>query len=184
MDYIRYHEVEKLFEFQPTLEGMLESLSVDLIAARAKEPTGTDEDYIYNLCIGNKALDNLPPTGKITDSTSNIAINYIKIMRRNKNEVKNELKREMLEISLVIDKLNIAFRRLTPSQQQILKLCYWEKKTWKETMECIKEKNQYISLRQAQEQRRAALEKMTSIAKITIDTYKCIMKLINEKFAS
>lgn len=178
MNYIRYHEVENLFKLQPTLEAILESISVDLVAASVKEVTGTSEEYIYNLCIGNKELKDTPPTSKISDTTSTVAANYAKIMQQDKNYIKNQLGYEALEISLVIDKLNIAFRRLTPLQQTILKLYYWKELTWKEILEQIKEEGQYISLRHAQDLRKAGIEKMVNISKITIKTYQNILTIV------
>lgn len=171
-----------MFIAWPVLEGIFESLSLDMKATKARSSADIIDEYIYNMCIGNRSID-MPPTRKINDTTGNIAYNYIKSIKYEQKEIKNSLKSDILEISLVLDKMSIAFRRLTPLQQQILKLCYWEKKTWKEIIEIIKQNNHYISIRHAQELRRSGIEKMTKISRITIDAYTYIIGLLDEKIA-
>lgn len=178
MAYMRYHETEKLFTVWPELEAILESLSFDLMAVRAKDSMGTDEDYIYSLCIGNKVIDNMPHTGRISDSTYNVTTNYGKLARCDRRMVKTELTSEALEISIVIDKLQLAFRRLSPLQREILALYYWDKKTWKEIAEAIKTDRQFYSIRQFQEKRYKGIEKMTRIMKVSIETYVHIVKIM------
>ena len=88
MDYIRYHETEQLFKAWPLLDAILESKKVDLLMARSKsrnkENLASTDDYILGLVYGNKALSDVPPTGKISDTTGNIAANYSKVMSMDK----------------------------------------------------------------------------------------------------
>lgn len=181
MSYIHYHEVEKLFTAWPTLDGILESLLIDLMATRAKNGLGSDEDYIYTMSIGNKALDNMPPSGKISDSTGNIVANYLKVMRMDKRELKGELNEEVFEVSIVIEKLNIAFRRLSPIRQKVLKLFYWEKLKWKEVSVSLNESGGFMSESSAKIERRRGIEKMASILKVTQEDYESVMKLVDER---
>lgn len=184
MSLIRYHETERLFTAWPSLDAIFESLLVDLNAIRVKGSTGVDEDYIYNMCVGNKITDYMPPTVRISDSTYRVAANYAKAMRYDQRELRNELKGEVFEISQVLEKLQIAFRRLTPLQRCILELCYWDGKTWAEIMDYIKTQGQFYSKRQAQEQRRIGIEKMTRIMKVSIEVYEEMMKLVEGSFTN
>ena len=145
MDYIRYHEAERLFAAWPILEDTLERLLKSTELIDKKTLMGAADDCIYSLCIGNKALNDMPPTGQISDSTCNIAISYKKIMYYNQESIKSEIDNEILELSLTIDKLNIAFRRLTPIQQTILRLLYWESKSIVEVMEYMKQEKRNIN---------------------------------------
>jgi len=177
LDHIRYHEVERLFAAWPVLEGILESLNVDIKAARARESIGTDEEYIYDLSIGNKVPDGMPKARELGDTTGNIAASYSSIMRHELENVRRELKEECMVIASVLDKLTIAFRRLSPLQRSILELYYWEKKTWKE----ILAEKQYTSKAQAQRYRKTGIEKIRVIAKVTIEDYKAVMKLAGKE---
>lgn len=176
MAYIRYHEVEKLFTAWPELEVILHSLSLDLIAVRTNYSMGTDDDYIYSLCMGNKAIDNMPPSGRISDSTGNIAANYGFLMWHDRRAVKTELTGDVLELSLVIEKMQLAFRRLSPLQREILALYYWESKTWREVAETVN-----CNVGQVQDKRYCGIEKMRRVMKIPIETYGRIMRIVDEK---
>lgn len=181
MNYIRYHETEKLFTAWPYLQDLLDNLSLDIMAARVKDSMGSADDYIYTMVIGNKALSNMPPAGKISDSTGNIAENYHKMMLYDRKAVKQEISVDIIEISLVVSKLEIAYRRLSFFQRRILQLYYWEDKTWKEIVAHLKCEGLFYSSRQIQEKRRAGIEKMTSVMTVTIETYESVMKLMEEK---
>ena len=182
MNYIRYHEMEKLFAVWPELNAILQGILTELaIARRLKGSTGTDDDYIYSLCIGNKVIDNMPPSGRISDTTGNIASSYEKIMRYDRRSVSTELKGDALEISLVIDKLQLASRRLNPLQRHVLELYYWDGKTWTEIVEQIKAEGGYCSKGHVQNLRRLAMSKMANIIKIPIETYEFIMGIVEEK---
>jgi hypothetical protein len=191
LDYIRFHETEQLFKAWPLLEAILESLKVDLFVARSKshskENLASDEDYIEGMVFGgDKSLDSAPPTGKISDSTGNIAANYNKAMIYDKlqyraewREFAQEVGEEYFVIVSVIDKLKVAFKNLTVLQQNILKLYYWENKVWKEVSKDVNSKS--ISALKAERDR--ALNKMAVILKNSMDyeTYQRIIKMVEMK---
>jgi len=179
--FIRYHETEKLFTAWPKLEIILESLSIDLNIVRSKDSTGTDDEYIYNLCIGNKVIDTMPPTGKISDSTYNIATNYGELMRCDRKTVRRELKDDLLEISVVLDKMQLAFRRLPFLQRWILDLYYWQGKTWNEIVELVHAGGRYYGKRQVQEKRRAGIERMKNVMQVNVRIYERIMGIVEER---
>jgi hypothetical protein len=190
LDYIRYHEAEQLFKAWPLLEAILESKKVDLLMARSKsrnkESLASDEDYIEGMVFGNKSLENAPPTGKISDTTGNIAANYSKVMSQDRakyaeewREFAEEAGEEYFIIAPVLDKLKIAFKNLTVLQQNILKLYYWENKVWKEVSKEVKEKS--VSALKAERDR--AINKMAVILKNSMDygTYQKIMNMVGTK---
>lgn len=177
MNYIRYQEVEQLFKMQPVLEAILESLKVDI----ANAANGVEDDYIYNMVIGNKTLDSIPGGGSISDSTGNTASVYMKSISRDLQSIKHEIKAEFALVNMTLDKLNIAIRQVDPLQQKILKMYYWEGKRWYEILEIAKKDKQYISKRQAQRYKRIAIEKLQMIVKITLDDYKNIIRLVDDR---
>lgn len=178
MDFIRYHETEQLYEAWPYLQDLLENLSLDIMAAKAKGSMGTADEYIYTMVIGNKVLSDMPPTGRLSDSTENVAEKYRKVMACDRKKVNSEIGSDIVEVSIVISKLEIAYRRLAFIQRKVLELYYWEDHTWKEIAEILKEDKIYYSIRHIQDKRRTAIEKMTSILKITVETYGRVMKMV------
>jgi transcription termination factor NusB len=187
---IRFHETEQLFKAWPILEAIMESKKVDLFMARNmsrnKENLASDDDYIEGMVFGNKSLDSVPPTGKISDTTGNIAANYSKVMSQDKTkyaeewrEFAEEVGEEYFVIAPVLDKLKIAFKNLTVLQQNILKLYYWENKVWKEVSKEVAAK----SVSAIKAERNRALNKMAVILKNSMDfeTYQKIMNMIETK---
>lgn len=177
-NYIRYHEVEQLYTAWPTLEAILESLCVDLRKQNTLKGINSREGYIYALTMRSRALKDTPSAGGLTDTTGNIAISYSEIMQHELKDVKHELREEYFVIATVLDKLAIAYKRLTPTDRAILELYYWDNKTWDEIVSELEPKDQYISKSQAQRCRKAGIEKMKVILKVTVDDYKVIMRLV------
>jgi len=149
------------------------------MAAKAKGALGTAEDYIYSMVIGNKVLSDMPPAGKISDSTGNIAENYRKLMKYDRKTVKREINIDIIEVSLVISKLQIAYRRLSFLQRRVLELYYWQELSWKEIAEALKHDDLYYSVRQIQERRRTGIEKMTGVLMVTIEAYEYVVGLVS-----
>ena len=194
MDYIRFHETEQLFKAWPLLEAILESKKVDLFVARSKsrnkENLASDEDYIEGMVFGNKSLDSAPPTGKISDTTGNIAANYSKVMSQDKSRYAEEWKEfaeeageEYFIIASVLDKLEIAFKNLTTLQQNILKLYYWENKVWKEVRASINTDKAYKSESGLKTERDRAINKMSVILSNSMEyeTYERIMGMVETR---
>ena len=194
MDYIRFHEAEQLFKAWPLLEAILESLKVDWLIAQSrsknKEKLASEEDYIQSMVFGNKSLDSIPPKGKVSDTTGNIAANYEKIMSQDVKRYSEEWKEyaeevgeECIIIISVLDKLNIAFRNLTKLQQDILRLFYWEGKVWKEVRASINTNRNYKSESALKAERDRAINKMAVILSNSMgyETYERIMKMVESK---
>lgn len=171
--YIRYHEAERLFIMYPVLKSMLESLQICLQTSIERD--SLDED-IYELCVGSHAgSTSIPTVGNISDKTGNVAINY----NKNLKITQKELKRDILLLSSVIQRINVARHSFSKLQAIILESYYWgERETWQGVVNEIKEKSPYtISIRQAKEERKKAINKIVSTSKITIDDYNLVLKL-------
>ena len=194
MDYIRFHEAELLFKAWPLLEAIMESKKVDLLMARSKsrnkDNLASTDDYILSLSYGNKPLSDTPPTGKISDTTGNIAANYSKVMSQDKARYAEEWRKfadevggEYFVIAPVLDKLRIAYKSLSNLQQTILKLYYWEGKVWKEVRTSISTDRSYKSESGLKMERDKAIDKMAVILKNSMEyeTYEKIMKMVETK---
>ena len=177
LEYISYIQTEEIFKAWPTIQGIKESLALEL---KVLDTASSDEkdEYIYTQVVGNKVISDIPPTGKISDTTGDTATNYMKVINRDYYNTLEAIKKDKFYIELVDDKLNIGFKRLSPMQQQLLKLFYWEKKTWAEVLEELKKDKHFVSKHQAQVQRRCGIEKLQSISKITVEAYLKVMELV------
>lgn len=172
VEYIRTHEVEKLFELWPYLEAIYQQIA-------GEKYKDTDRDAcIYSLAIGNKPMDNMPPAGKISDPTSNIATTYFQVMVRELRFVARQQKNEILLIATVIDRLEYAFHRLSFLQQKILPLYYWDKLPWKEISQQVSLEGRYISQNAAQEMRRKGIEKMATDIEMPNYKYDRLMNIL------
>lgn len=177
VEYISYIQTENLIRAWPTIQGIKESLSIELKALESKNSDEKD-DYILTQAIGNKVVSDIPPSGKISDTTGDIAASYLQVIEHDYYITLESIKKEKFCIELVDDKLNIAYRRLSLVQQKILKLFYLEKKIWAEVLDELKKEKCFYSKQQAQAQRRYAIEKVQTISKITVETYVSVMKLV------
>lgn len=176
-EYISYIQTEELLKAWPTIQGIKESLEIELNLYKYTDKMGSPDDYIYTKIIGNKELSDMPHSGRLSDTTGDTAVNIEKMWDKDMEDMRKKLMEEKYCIELVDDKLSIAFKRLTDIQQQILQLFYIENKTWAEVLRQLK-KDDYMSKRQAQNRRREAVEKIQSICKITVEMYEYVMKLV------
>ena len=138
---------------------------------------GNAEGYIYTKVIGNKVISDSPHSGELSDTTGNMALNVEHMWDKDMDGIREQLLEEKMYLDLVDDKLNIAFKRLSPIQQTILKLFYMANKTWTETLELLTQSD-YMSKDQAQRRRKEGIEKIQSISKITVDMYDYVMNLV------
>lgn len=175
MNYISYKDAERLFEVWPMLKQIKQSTSTEL---RILENASIDE-WIYSLAVGNKVIDGLPHQKTESSSTERVAINYSDIVDKNIIESRDDIKIEIVLLYLVDEKLKIAYDGLTQLQQKILKLFYWQKKTWAEILSQLADEEEYISKHQAQTQRKEAIQKIAITSRITEKVYTDVMKIID-----
>lgn|GEM_PF-5660943 len=184
MSYIKYQEAEKLIESLPLLEQLRQSAWIDLCGINAKESMGTDSDYIYSLAVGVKNLSDMPSTNskELRSATETAAHGYEYAKNTDYDNVRLEIQNEIISIRVIEDKINLAIGSLSLLQQNILQLFYKDKLSWKEVIEKIKsESSAYYSKRQAQEQRRFAIDKITRISKVTDKEYREVIGIVRGK---
>lgn len=178
VEYISYIQTENLIKNWPTLQGIKESLALEIKALGNEINQEEIDDLIYSQVVGNKVLSDNSPTGKISDTTGNVAASYQQVIKGDYYSTLEAIKKEKFCIELVDDKLNIAYRRLSQLQQKILKLFYLENKTWGEVLEELNAEKYFLSKQQAQLKRREGIYKIQTISKITVETYLQVMKLV------
>ncbi len=172
--YIRYHEAEKLFMMYPTLQSILKSLELNLQCITQGEEI---DEEINSLIMGNKRLDGIiPTTGNVSDSTGNLAVK----MPVKQKILAKELSKDIIKLSMIIQKINLAITKFSGKQTIIMQCFYWgedgERLPWKQI---IRKFNPKISLRNAKDERVKGLNKIVSISKITLEDYNWVIDLID-----
>jgi len=175
-EYISYMQTENLFKIWPMLKTINESLTLEIKALETNDKEV--DDYIYTQVVGNKVLNDTPPSGKISDTTGNTVASYKQVIKNDYTSTLECIKKEKFCVDLIDDKLNISYRRLSPMQQLLLKLFYWDRKTWAEVLTELRKEKHFISKDQAQHQRRIGIEQIQITSKVNIDMYLKAMKLV------
>lgn len=178
--YTNYIQTENLIKSWLDIKFTKESLAVELNKFIVQSLDYEEIDSsIYSQSIGNKVLGDIPTAqGRISDSTGDTAIRYQRVIHNQYTTSLEWIQEELNLISLVDEKLDIGFRRLSCSQQKILNFFYLENKTWAETLEGLNAEKCFITKQQAQRQRRDGIYKIQRISKITIDAYLKVIELL------
>ena len=172
MDYIRYHEAEKLIKLYPLMQSTLESLQLNLDLLNQQE--AIDED-IYALCMGKHGEGIIPPKGTVTDITGNVAGAF---RRASPVETRGSTRATIL-LSGGTNNINIGLNSLIGLQRQIIELYYWgEASTWLEVVAALKEQGKYVSISQAKRIRVQGMERFLKAAKITVEVYNEVIKVM------
>jgi len=176
LEYIRSHETEKLLEIYPYMQAVQNCLKQALSVGITKD------DYIYSLAIGNRPMDGLPmpPVGNVSNPTCNIAISCSKAMQHDIQEINKDISDKILIISAAIERISCAFRRLPSLQQEVLKLHYWDKLTWKEISGKLSNEHRYISPNTAQLLRRKGIDKMTELMQFPKTEYSDLLNILHD----
>lgn len=171
-DYIRYHEAEKLFKIYPTLQVIQKTLQTEL----SNICNADKDEEIYSECMGNRNGDGMPHSGAISDTTASVALRYKTANRREKIE----LRKEINDLGVVIEKLTCAITSMRYVQRLILETYYWtDQNTWKEVVEALKEKNIYMSESKAKRTRSCAIGYIATVSKVAIGQYQFVMGLVD-----
>jgi len=167
--FIRYHEAEKLFMMYQTLQSILESLQLNL---KGINEDNEIDDTIYALIMGNKRLDRtVPMIGNVSDSTGSLAVK----IPINQKILAKEITKDVLKLSIIIQKIELAKKNFSKKQTLIMELFYWGENTWGQVVNKIKP---VISVTSAKKERNCAVNKIVSISKITVEDYNWIVKLV------
>lgn len=160
-------------------------LSLDVELQRCKNFVNDEDNIVIEgMTFGNCRLSDMPfaNTNETSDKTADIALNYEKLINNESKEAKKAIKqitKEMYCIEIVIDKIEIGLNCIGRVQQEVLKLKYWENKTWDEIMEYLKEQNIFYSKVGIRKNTKKAIKKLNTIALIDLDMYKNVIALIN-----
>lgn len=174
MAYIGYQDTENLLSSYNMLEAILESLTVELDAFDKEDELDIDTEIAGMTFAGHAPSDMpRPPEGHTSDNTAKIAVNLRGIAADRDRATRNEIKREILVVNTILQKIQIAFKRIPKIQREITWAFYIEDLTWKEIS-----KRFHIMDRYAQKHRQIAIRRISKIAHIDIDTYKKAIDLI------
>lgn len=176
MEYITTQEIEKLLRLWHRIKKLQESLKVDLKNFNDADIDGT----IYTMVTGNKQISGMPFSsgGDISDSTGTTALNYGSKIEYGNSEAADIIMTEIMALSAVDEKLGIAFHSLDQVQQKLIDLMVLRRCSWIEAIERIRQEGEYISKKQAQTQKRRALDYMQVVARIPVKTYEFVIGLV------
>jgi hypothetical protein len=93
-----------------------------------------------------------------------------------------ELKKDILLVSGVINNFEIGLNNLRGLQRPILELYYWgEQRTWVEVVNALKTEGKFVGISHAKRIREQAIKRIAGTAKITIESYKEVIEIIEGK---
>ena len=137
--------MKELFALVPLLKSIKLSLDADLkrVSGYTKD---ADDDYIEAMTFSNYELSDMPHpnTNAFHSKTEDGALLYQQTIDHEAKENKQAVKETIGEIyciEVILDKIEIGLKGLSQTQQEILKLKYWEEKTWNEIIDALKEKD-------------------------------------------
>jgi len=174
LTYITYSQVEELLKSYPKLKSYLKILQIELerLYYEGKNNNINFDDVLYSLAIGNRVMTDMPyaatsPGDKMTNiifAKDRIINNEMKVLMQNINA-----------IGEVVEKLISVLNCLTTQERQIIELRYFEDIPWREI---LKSNAAYIEERKAKRIRRATIEKMLPLLRITTEQFEfCIRKV-------
>lgn len=182
MEYLTYQQTEQIFELCPTLENLLDCLTVDMQAFLTEEYIESgeaDDSIIYNLCVRRRPLNGMPPSTDKKDVTADIAEKYEKVINKLKKGLYKELHGEILLISAILQKINISLQKMPKVRQKILQEYYWTHASWTEILSSLEKEQQFMSKRQAQREREEGIRYIMRVSKITLSDYNKLFSLLD-----
>lgn len=182
--YIRAEEMKELFSVVPLLKNMKLSLRTEL--QRCKNYSDDEDSFVIeSMTFGNCELSDMPfaKTNETSDKTSDIALEYHSKINNEAKEAKKAIKeivKEIYCIDIVIDKIEIGLNSIGRTQQEVLKLKYWEGKTWDEITEHLKTQKIFYSKKCVRDKAKLSVKKLNTASLIDLDIYKNVKTLINK----
>jgi hypothetical protein len=165
--FIRYHEAERLYSLYSDMKCMLSNLNRQLFNVSKKS-----DDDIYAMVMSKKISEGIQ-TGTTSDSTGSCALNLDTV----RNKLEMELHKDISELESIIESIDSVKKVLSSQQISIIDLYYRNeiKLTWREI---IRKLGITLSIRQAQNIRNSAIEKLSKLSRITVDQFTWTIKLI------
>jgi len=168
--YIKQKQVEGLLKSYSLLTAILNSLHVELQAAYVTEPDSDEGEVIYALVVGNRRLDGMPkPPYVMSDKTCNVAFIYKQVSAHTTNAIIKRLSRDILQISTVLEKLDIAIDSLNKEQRKAIDKYYLNK-------EPVVRSGNLNDERRMKRERRNALDIIAKVMRLSMDRYFEVME--------
>lgn len=169
MEFVRYHEVEILLRSFQALQGAKEALRVQI-----QSVLDVNEDESIESLAFFRNTDGLPPgTNTVPDRTGNIAAGLRK-SNKEASEATNEIILDLLLIDAVTRKLEIGLKVLLPDERRTIELRYFNNLNWQEIADELT-----VSIATVQRHRRAGVERIRVVARITISDYERLTRILN-----
>jgi RNA polymerase sigma factor (sigma-70 family) len=170
IDFIRYHEVEALLRNFQSLRGAEEVLRMQLQSILGE----SENETIESLALFRNT-DGLPKSGGITpDRTGNIATGGLRKSNSEISEAAKSIAKDLTLIDAITRKMEIALNVLSPSERRVVELKYFEGLNWQEIAD-----EMATSISTVQRHRRAGVERVRIVSRITVDDYNRIMKILD-----
>ena len=155
--FIRTGELEFLLSHYKELQAVLQELETEAEAVLDEK----EVDAIYG-CVLKRNIDNMPPSGKISDRTAKTALNISKLSREQREAI-SEINDDALLVDSVIIKIDMAMRRLNGQYRAAVELKFIKGWTWKQVSEEMQ-----VDILKAQTYCKKGLEKMISVTKTSL----------------
>jgi RNA polymerase sigma factor (sigma-70 family) len=170
IDFIRYHEVEALLRNFQSLRGAEEVLRMQLQSILGE----SENETIESLALFRNT-DGLPKSGGITpDRTGNIATGGLRKSNSEISEAAKSIAKDLTLTYAITRKMEIALNVLSPSERRVVELKYFEGLNWQEIAD-----EMATSISTVQRHRRAGVERVRIVSRITVDDYNRIMKILD-----
>jgi DNA-directed RNA polymerase specialized sigma24 family protein len=167
MGYIRVPELDLLLQHFDGLKELLKALRIQLDNIK----NDREGEAVY-AAVTNRNFDDMPGTGRIADKTAKIALNLPRISGEHREAIR-ELSREINLIGMVIDKLELAKRLLSPAEQKLIYLRHEHGRTLQEISTEIK-----CSKAKIQKNIGQALERMAQACRIEQNEYQKVLQIL------
>lgn len=177
-EYVREHEVEKLLSLYNDLQGMAETIKIQMSGLESSKAT---DDDIEAMALKHATFDDTPshPPGAITDKTSRIALKYESTINHEMHDAIQELEEELLLIQSVVAKLDIGLSVISPIQKEIVTSRYCRGLKWDEIEDAINKTEYIMSASSAKTRCKEGLKRLCIVSRISISEYQAVMKLFN-----
>jgi predicted DNA-binding protein (UPF0251 family) len=164
---IRPQELEYLLWHCDELQEAHKELKIQI--ENIKKVEGDDD--IYG-CMTNRNFDGMPGTRRIADKTARTALNLRGLASECRKAIQ-EIRNEINFIGMIIDRLEMAKRRLSLDEQEMIRLRYDRRLTFQEMAAVMKTGKGQIKQKHGQ-----ALERMVQACRIEQDDYKKVLQIM------
>lgn len=157
-----------ILSYYKELQALLRELELEAEAVLDEK----EVDAIY-ACTMKRTLDGMPTVShRISDRTSSTALNIHRLSREQRAAL-DEINDDALLVDTMMQKVELAMRRLNQQYRTVIELKFIQGYTWKQ----ISEETQ-VDIRKAQTYCRKSLEKMITVTRISLDEHLKLRTLL------